>query len=220
MIMRGLGQRQAAPIPRRNQRLFRERLIFTSTVNHLVTNLMTRIILWSSFLPRLDRPGASRAFRYEALVLHSGTCLIPTVVVSRRANSLRNCGDGSGLMWAGYVGQDFRGIASVRETIYDYERIGTEATAPIPRLNQRLLRERLIFTSTVNHFVTNLMTRIIIWSSFLPRLDRPGWTPGLSVMKLWCSTLELAWSPLCRKLARVVLCWRANSLWNFGDRGG
>jgi len=65
-------------------------------------------------------------------------------------------------MWAGYVGQDFRGIASVRETIYDYERIGTEATAPIPRLNQRLLRERLIFTSTVNHFVTNLMTRIII----------------------------------------------------------
>jgi len=45
MIMRGLGQRQAAPIPRRNQRLFRERLIFTSTVNHLVTNLMTRIIL-------------------------------------------------------------------------------------------------------------------------------------------------------------------------------
>ena len=44
MIMRGLGQRHATPIPRLNQRLFRERLIFTSTVKNFITNLTIRII--------------------------------------------------------------------------------------------------------------------------------------------------------------------------------
>jgi hypothetical protein len=52
------------------------------------------------------------------------------------------------------------------------------ALAPIPRLNQRLFREGLIFTSIVMYFITNLMKRIMGFS-FLLCLGSPGLTSGL-----------------------------------------
>jgi len=48
------------------------------------------------------------------------------------------------------------------------------ATAPLPWINQRLLRGPLIFTSTVMYFITNLMKRIIRDSPFCSVQDRPG----------------------------------------------
>jgi len=54
-------------------------------------------------------------------------------------------------------GQEFKGVLLDQGKHYMIMRgLGRRRTAPIPGLNQRLLRERLIFTSIVIYFITNL----------------------------------------------------------------
>jgi hypothetical protein len=67
MIMSGLGC-GCTPIPKLNQRLLREGLIFTSIVNQRFTNLMIRIIGRSSFLLGKGSPGLPPGFPFEARV--------------------------------------------------------------------------------------------------------------------------------------------------------
>jgi len=69
------------------------------------------------------------------------------------------------------------GIAASRKTVYDHERIGARH-APIPKRNQRLFRERLILTSIVMNFITNLTIRIMLDSPFCSQGIARAYFPG------------------------------------------
>jgi len=73
-------------------------------------------------------------------------------------------------------------LPDARGLFYDYERIGAAALPPIPWLDQRLLRGRLIITSIVMYFITNLMKRLLSASFGIARA-LPGlsfWSSGAS----------------------------------------